>query len=41
MLYDNDGDPLGGEAQEESWFYTPVDREGDRTFPSGVLGGDL
>lgn len=29
MLFDQDGNALSGEAQEESWFYTPTDREGD------------
>lgn len=29
MLYDQHGEPLSGEEQEESWFYTPTDREGE------------
>lgn len=29
MLLDQDGNALSGEAQEESWFYTPTDREGE------------
>lgn len=28
MLFDSNGDPLNGQAQEASWFYTPEDREG-------------
>lgn len=30
MLFDQNGDPLSGEAQEASWFYTPEDREGGK-----------
>lgn len=29
MLFDQNGDPLGGESQGDSWFYTPEDREGE------------
>lgn len=28
MLFNQNGEPLNGEAQETSWFYTPEDREG-------------
>lgn len=28
MLFDQNGEPLSGEAQETSWFYTPEGQEG-------------
>lgn len=28
MLYDTQGEPLSGESQAGSWFYTPDDRQG-------------
>lgn len=31
MLLNQNGEPLSGEAQETSWFYTPEDREGGET----------
>ncbi|CAM9426180.1 unnamed protein product, partial [Ectocarpus fasciculatus] len=29
ILFDQYGNPLSGNAQEDSWFYTPEDREGE------------
>lgn len=38
MLFDQNGDPLSGVEQENSWFYTPPGREGDSAHGILIFG---